>query len=100
MPKVKKTLSRAEYLVMVGSKLRKLREVAGLSIPQLAEKAGLAPVTVAAYERGDWAASIANLGQLVYFFGVGFDDLLMPGDIDFLEKLIKEQKKKGKWNYD
>jgi transcriptional regulator with XRE-family HTH domain len=53
--------------------LEELREVAGLTQQQLAEKLAVAPDAVASWERGTSRPSVRETAQLAEAFGVAVD---------------------------
>jgi transcriptional regulator with XRE-family HTH domain len=64
-----------------GSRLRALREKAGLSLEQLAQRAGMHKFGVAKLERGDREPSWASVQALARALGVKCDEF-MDGEAD------------------
>jgi transcriptional regulator with XRE-family HTH domain len=63
---------------LFGPRLRELREGAGLSQGELAEKMGVRQVTVSAWEVGTRSPDLTMLVKLAEFFGVTVNDFLEP----------------------
>lgn len=61
---------------LFGTRLRELREEAGLSQKQLAERLGITKTTVNRYENDLREPEFATLIEIVRFFGVSADYLL------------------------
>jgi transcriptional regulator with XRE-family HTH domain len=62
-----------------GARLRELREHAGLTQAQLAERAGLHLSAVTRYEHGRREPTLATASLLATALGVPVDELLKPG---------------------
>jgi transcriptional regulator with XRE-family HTH domain len=60
------------------ARLRELRELAGLTGPQLAERAGTSKDSISKLERGDRAPSFRLAAALAAALAVSCDDLLRP----------------------
>jgi transcriptional regulator with XRE-family HTH domain len=65
----------AEVTLAIGHKLRTARLGAGLTLAEVATRAGLSEGFLSRLERGEIAASIANLIQLVDVLGLGLGEL-------------------------
>ena len=59
---------------MIGSRVKELRESAGLSQDELAHVMGITRVTIGRIERGDNACTIKTIEAFVKIFNVGFRD--------------------------
>ena len=64
-----------------GARLHALREAAGLSQAQVAEKLGIAQPTYALWERRTTAISAAQLQKLAEILGVGVDALFVDAKV-------------------
>ena len=60
----------------VGQRVKRARELAGITQAGLAEKAGLQPVSVSRLESGARAVSLANLSGIARALGVPLGDLV------------------------
>jgi transcriptional regulator with XRE-family HTH domain len=65
----------AQVTLAIGHKLRTARLGAGLTLAEVAARAGLSEGFLSKLERGEAAASIANLIQLVDVLGLGLGEL-------------------------
>lgn len=65
----------AQVTLTIGHKLRTARLAAGLTLAEVAARAGLSEGFLSRLERGEAAASIANLIQLVDVLGLGLGEL-------------------------
>lgn len=62
--------------IILGQRLRELREESGLTQKQVAEKLKINPVTYLHYEKSQREPPLALLADLAIFFGVTTDYLL------------------------
>jgi transcriptional regulator with XRE-family HTH domain len=65
----------AEATLEIGRRLRAARQGAGLTLAETAERAGVSEGFLSKLERGQTAASIANLIQLTEVLGLGLHEL-------------------------
>lgn len=65
-----------DLLTRLGARLAKLRTDRGLTQADLAEAAGLEPLTLSRCENGSRTLSIANLARVAACLGVGLGDLV------------------------
>ena len=68
-----------DLLLLLGSRLAALRRERGLTQEQLAEAAGLEPLTLSRVENGSRTLSIANLARVAACLDVGLGELV---DVD------------------
>ncbi|WZH38200.1 MAG: helix-turn-helix domain-containing protein [Microbacterium enclense] len=66
----------AEIVERVGPRLRTFRQVAGLTLTQLAEQTGLTPSTLSRLERARIRPSLEHLLPLARVYGVPLDELV------------------------
>lgn len=60
--------------------IRELRERAGLTQLELANRLGVTPATVYTWERGKFDPRASQLRKLAREFGVSMDDIALPDD--------------------
>lgn len=65
--------------VLVGSKIRALRKIRGISLQQLAQETGMSYSYLSGLENGKHSVSITNLQRVANFFQVDMIYFLMPG---------------------
>lgn len=70
----------ADYAKALGTRLRDVRQRAGLSLQRVEEKSQgrWKAVVVGSYERGDRAVTVNKLAALARFYGVPMSELLPP----------------------
>lgn len=70
----------AAHLITLGARIRIARKRRGLTIRQLAERAGVAPNTLLALERGRPSSSVGVLAAVLWLLGLdgGFESLADP----------------------
>lgn len=81
-----------EFLLLLGWKLRRLREKRGLSKKELASKIGTSDVAVGQWERGEIAMNINAFRKICEYYEYPADLLLrrMDGDGEVVKKLLEE----------
>jgi len=73
---MKSEKNEAKYLVDLGKRITKLREAAGLSVQELADKVEVSRMHIYRIERGENAASIIVLRRIADALGFGLSDIL------------------------
>lgn len=68
----------SEYLMELGSILRKVRKLRGLTIQQLADKIQKSKSTLSKYERGEISIDILTIKEISRVLNISIDELL-PG---------------------
>ena len=71
----------SEYLMELGSILRKVRKLRGLTIQQLADKIQKSKSTLSKYERGEISIDILTIKEISRVLNISIDELL-PGTAD------------------
>lgn len=71
--------SDAKLNLSIGRRIRRIRELRGLTQAQLAEAAGLQPVSISRLEAGERAVSVANLARLADALSTQLGDLVDDG---------------------
>ncbi len=81
-----------EFLLLLGWKLRNLREKRGLSKKELASKIGTSDVAVGQWERGEIAMNINVFRKICEYYEYPAELLLrrMEGDQERIEKLLEK----------
>ena len=76
-------MSDDDYQDALGSRLRAIRTMQGLTLADVEERSGgrWKAVVVGSYERGDRSVTVARLSELAEFYGVPISHLL-PGNGD------------------
>ncbi len=74
----------ADYVQVLGARLRDVRQREGLSLQRVEQRSGgrWKAVVVGSYERGDRAVTVQKLAELARFYGVPMSLLLPPEDLD------------------
>ena len=72
-------------MILLGKKIKALREKNNLTQTQFAERIGVAKSTVAAYECNSRQPSYEVLVRIAYVFGMHIDSLLMDGEENTLD---------------
>ena len=74
----------ADYVQVLGARLRDGRQREGLSLPRVEQRSGgrCKAVVVGSYERGDRAVTVQKLAELARFYGMPMSLLLPPEDLD------------------
>ncbi|GHT18305.1 hypothetical protein FACS1894189_6040 [Planctomycetales bacterium] len=75
-PRPRKGVNTSTYTGRFAERLKKLREKAGMSVEELAEKSGIPAQTIYNWEQGRSAASIDRFSQLADAIGVKIRNLL------------------------
>ena len=86
--KVKKRMPKSNIHMIIGKKLRELRNQSGLSQTQMASKLGISYQQVQKYEKGANCPNITRLFQIADVFEVNPIKLILPEG-------YKEEKKKA-----
>ncbi len=68
--------SNSEQLAAVAMRIRDLRDISGLSAPEVARRAGIDPDDYQAYESGESDFSFSHLFNIAKVLGVDISDLL------------------------
>ena len=96
-----------EFMLSLGNKIRKSRDLAGLTQEQLAESIGVTRSAIAQYESGEKEPTVHRLADMAIALGVSADYLLgiernplttvqmSPEARIAFEKFVKEIKKEG-----
>ncbi len=73
----------ADYVKVLGARLRDVRQREGLSLQRVEQRSGgrWKAVVVGSYERGDRAVTVQKLAELARFYGVPMSLLLPPEDL-------------------
>ena len=66
----------SEYLMELGSILRKVRKLRGLTIQQLADKIQKSKSTLSKYERGEISIDILTIKEISRVLNISIDELL------------------------
>ena len=69
-----------EVISVARMTIRELRERAGLTQLELANRLGVTPATVYTWERGKFDPRASQLRKLAREFGVSMDDIALPDD--------------------
>ena len=67
---------------MARATIRELRERAGWTQLELANRLGVTPATVYTWERGKFDPRASQLRKLALAFGVSMDDIALPDDAE------------------
>lgn len=73
---MKSEKNEAKYLVDLGKRITKLREAAGLSVQELADKIEVSRMHIYRIERGENAASIIVLRRIAEAVGVEISNII------------------------
>lgn len=79
--------SDREYLLKIGSRIRQLREAAGLSQEQLSFECGLHRTYISSIERGERNVAVINLRRIADALGVPVIDLFAFDELSSRNKL-------------
>ena len=73
----------ADYVQVLGARLRDVRQREGLSLQRVEQRSGgrWKAVVVGSYERGDRAVTVQKLAELARFYGVPMSLQLPPEDL-------------------
>ncbi len=73
----------ADYVQVLGARLRDVRQREGLSLQRVEQRSGgwWKAVVVGSYGRGDRAVTVQKLAELARFYGVPMSLLLPPEDL-------------------
>jgi len=73
----------ADYVKVLGARLRDVRQREGLSLQRVEQRSGgrWKAVVVGSYERGDRAVTAQKLAALARFYGVPMSELVPPDDV-------------------
>ena len=74
----------------IGLKIKKLRQKERLTQEQLAEKLGIATRTLAGIEIGESFISAKTIDNIVQYFGMPFEDLVISSHLRSTKELIND----------
>ena len=81
---------------MLGEKIKKYREIKGITQAEIAELLGVSPATVSKYEAGTLEPNIESIKKISELFEVSIDKLLKDDGFDFSKidilAVLREQK--------
>ncbi len=86
----------AKATLEIGRRLRSARQGAGLTLAETAAKAGVSEGFLSKLERGQTAASIANLIQLTEALGLGLHELFAADDAPARTRVVVHRGEAGK----
>jgi transcriptional regulator with XRE-family HTH domain len=86
----------AEATLEIGRRLRAARSSAGLTLAETAERAGVSEGFLSKLERGQTAASIANLIQLTEVLGLGLHELFAADNAPARTRVVVHRGGEGK----
>lgn len=89
-------MTRKEYQIRLGERLRAIRNQQGLTLQQVEERSEgrWKAVVIGSYERGDRAISVAKLAQLADFYGVPVSELLPEPELPAATRAVRADEPK------